>query len=323
MSKILAKKDLAGFIQSLQKKYQVFAPVPKGNDFVLSKIKGELKHLETSSTILPPKELFFSPNESLFEFAKDELYLCRKKAKPITIIGLNGNDLKALALLDAIMTRPKNDPYYWLKRKNSLLIGLGTNRLNLDQGTFDLFFEEHKNEYLVIVGSKLGASIAKHRLIKHSSLEPRNPLNKPDVLFLDQDKLSLAIQASFPDKIWDDLAKICFGCGICTYVCPLCYCFDIEDEIDLDGYSKNCQGCSGRRLRHWDACFLPHFFEVSDHNFKEKLRERIYNWYYHKFVRMPKEFGFVGCVTCERCIKYCPAKINYREVLEEVLAKYS
>jgi len=54
-------------------------------------------------------------------------------------------------------------------------------------------------------------------------------------------------------------------------------------------------------------------------NFRPELTQRIYNWYYHKFVRMPKEYGKFGCVGCSRCIAYCPARINYLEVLEDVV----
>lgn len=147
-----------------------------------------------------------------------------------------------------------------------------------------------------------------------------------DPLFMEPDKLSRVIIDSVNDKIWDNLAKICLGCGICSYVCPLCYCTSINDKIDLDNKQcpSSCSLCKGSRNRLWDSCLLNHFSQVAgENNFRAKLRDRIYNWYHHKFVRFPQEYGSVGCVSCGRCIKYCPAKINYRKVLEEVLVKYS
>jgi Fe-S oxidoreductase len=37
---------------------------------------------------------------------------------------------------------------------------------------------------------------------------------------------------------------------------------------------------------------------------------------------MPREYGFSGCVDCNRCVIYCPAKINYRKVIERVRRDY-
>jgi ferredoxin len=64
---------------------------------------------------------------------------------------------------------------------------------------------------------------------------------------------------------------------------------------------------------------LPDFAKVTFHNFRPETKDRIYNWYYHKFVRMPREYGFPGCIDCGRCITFCPANINYREVLKELI----
>lgn len=320
MSKILAKKDLGKFIKFLKKRYRVFAAVKKGRIFLFSEVE-KLDKIFNNQTMLPPKKIFYPAAQTLFQFAGTEIKNTNKPVKPLAIIGLNSLDINALSLLDRIMIK-SHDQYYCEMRKNSLIIGVGENRVNLT-GDFDLFLEDKLDEYSVTIGSHLGKSVIKNHLFKKNLSKTENALSTPNPLFSDTIKLSSAIKASINDKIWDNLAKICFGCGNCVYVCPLCYCFDIKDNIDLNGSSKDCSECSGSRIRYWDACFLEHFFEVSGHNFKPLMRDRIYNWYYHKFVRMPKEFGFVGCVSCERCIKYCPARINYREVLEKVLKKYS
>lgn len=320
MSKILARRDLEKFIKFLKKKYRVFAPVKKGGDFLFAEIDS-LEKIKNNLTMIPPTKIFYPAVEKLFGFKKNNIREPRKYNQPIALLGLNSFDINALSIFDKIMSRPR-DKYYWQNRKDSLIIGFGEKRINLI-GEYDLFFEERVGSFRVAIGSHLGKDISKNKLFISIADDLEKPVFNPDPLFLDVKKLSSAIVATKNDKIWDDLAKICFGCGICTYVCPLCYCFDIKDEIDLETCDNDCSSCSGRRLRHWDSCFLPHFFEVAEHNFKAKLRDHIYNWYYHKFVRMPLEFDTVGCVSCERCIKYCPAKINYREVLEKILKKYS
>ncbi|MFH0803825.1 MAG: 4Fe-4S dicluster domain-containing protein, partial [Candidatus Tagabacteria bacterium] len=123
--------------------------------------------------------------------------------------------------------------------------------------------------------------------------------------------------------IWEELAGLCLGCGICAYVCPLCYCFSIEDSVGLDGNKYT-------RCRQWDACTLPRFSQISGalpdgrqgFNFHKTIKERYYNWFFHKFVRAYKEYGKAQCVACGRCQKYCPAKIDIEKVLIEIVKKY-
>ena len=112
------------------------------------------------------------------------------------------------------------------------------------------------------------------------------------------------------------LSKKCLGCGICTYVCPICHCFSIDDRVSLN--NSNCTRC-----REWDACTLPSFAEVAGgHNFHKTIKERYYNWYHHKFVRSYREFGKSQCVACGSCERNCPAGINIKDVIEEIVKDY-
>lgn len=141
----------------------------------------------------------------------------------------------------------------------------------------------------------------------------RSPLRQ---LLLDSELVKEAVLWSRNKPIWDELAEKCLGCGICTYVCPLCYCFSTEDKKSFDG--NRCGRC-----RKWDACTLPDFALVAGgKNFRPTLKQRYYNWYYHKFVRGYKEFGRPHCVSCGRCQKYCPAEIDIYQVLSRIVADY-
>jgi ferredoxin len=35
----------------------------------------------------------------------------------------------------------------------------------------------------------------------------------------------------FDAPFWQEVAFSCINCGTCTYVCPTCWCFDIQDEV--------------------------------------------------------------------------------------------
>ncbi|MDD1739311.1 MAG: 4Fe-4S dicluster domain-containing protein [Methanothrix sp.] len=81
---------------------------------------------------------------------------------------------------------------------------------------------------------------------------------------------------------WETLGRECLGCGGCTFVCPVCHCFNILDRGIPDGERLRCR-TPGQRLRHW---------------------------YQDKFEDIPKITGLPGCVGCGRCRLACPASIN-------------
>jgi predicted aldo/keto reductase-like oxidoreductase len=68
---------------------------------------------------------------------------------------------------------------------------------------------------------------------------------------------------------------------------------------------------------------LPRFAKIAGgHNFHPTVKERYYNWFYHKFVRAYREYGKAQCVACGNCKKNCPAGIKIGEVLKEIVGDY-
>ena len=51
----------------------------------------------------------------------------------------------------------------------------------------------------------------------------------------------------FQSPKWASLSESCLGCGTCTFVCPTCQCYDIE-EFNT--------GSEVKRFRCWDSCML-------------------------------------------------------------------
>ena len=123
------------------------------------------------------------------------------------------------------------------------------------------------------------------------------------------DGMSVAkhLHDNLEDPAWHDLAMRCISCGTCTYVCPNCYCFNINDEM-VEG--------KGERFRTWDNCFNPSYtLETSGHNPRELKVKRFRNRFSHKFWYYPEKYDSLLCSGCGRCIMHCPTRIDIREVL--------
>lgn len=110
---------------------------------------------------------------------------------------------------------------------------------------------------------------------------------------------------------WEEIASSCINCGACTFLCPTCYCFDIQDEV--------ARG-EGRRIRYWDSCMFPLFtLHASGHNPRGQKVQRVRNRFMHKLKYFPDRFGPLSCVGCGRCIRECPVNIDIREVMRSLL----
>jgi ferredoxin len=113
----------------------------------------------------------------------------------------------------------------------------------------------------------------------------------------------------FDAPFWDDVAFACINCGICTFLCPTCWCFDIQDEVI---------GKQGDRIRNWDSCMFPLFtLHGSGHNPRAKKVQRVRQRFMHKLkYYVDKYQNGVQCSGCGRCIRNCPVNIDIRQVFE-------
>lgn len=121
----------------------------------------------------------------------------------------------------------------------------------------------------------------------------------------------------YKSKVWDKVAERCVGCGTCNLLCSTCYCFDVQDEIELNAKD-------GKRTRFWDGCMLNTFAEVAgNENFREKLNQRTRHRLYRKFKYITEQSGELHCVGCGRCSKYCPAGISLVDIVNDLIDDYA
>jgi sulfhydrogenase subunit beta (sulfur reductase) len=319
--KIIPQKKVLKLLDLLKERYDVFAPQEQEGEVIFSSLTEPSRIvLNYKTAVLPPKLFFLPPEEELFTVKGGQ---AREAAspKPFVIFGLNLKDLAGICQLDEIMGQEPADSFYHKRRGKALLIAVSDKGVGIPPGG-DLILEKIGNIYRAITPSRKGKEITDLPVFERKEIktrpQPAGKQTKLEALLLDSELLARAVEWSrenYP-QIWERLGKICLGCGICTYVCPLCYCFEMEDQTSLD--QSVCTRC-----RYWSACTLPGFATVAGgHNFRPILKDRYFNWYYHKFVRAYKEFGQAQCVACGRCQKYCPAGIDLEKVLVEIITEF-
>lgn len=318
MAKIIYDTQITDLVQMLSDDHVVYAPVENdmrsfsGQFKFKAYEKGDKIVLRYPLTVLPPTEFLLPPKDILFSYIGEKII--EPTAEKQVIFGLSLEDLEGIDRLGKVFERPSEDKVFLRRLEKSTLIAIDKFSAPTDI-PYDLYLQEiEEGVFMALAGSKKGKKILDKSPFKDHLKNPPKVLPKKDSLLFDPN-LSRAIKKSKNHPIWDELSQICFGCGICTYVCPLCYCYDVSDNIDFGEDS-------GERCRSWDSCMLKSFADTTHHNFRPELKNRIYNWYFHKFVRMPKEYGFSGCIDCNRCVIYCPAKINYRKTLKTILDDY-
>jgi sulfhydrogenase subunit beta (sulfur reductase) len=120
------------------------------------------------------------------------------------------------------------------------------------------------------------------------------------------DLTGLHEKLEFEDSVWETLAPQCIDCGICTFLCPTCHCFDIQDEGSA---------VEGERVRLWDACTFYNYTKAHAGQPRPTHYRRYRQRIMHKFRYYPENFGRTLCVGCGRCIEYCPVSIDLRQIL--------
>ena len=329
--KTIEKSAVVDFLSDLLETGQVFAPVEREGivNFELLR-SGEEARLGLGNSLRPPKELFFPCSETLFAFEHGEVTAKSSNDEPRVIFGIRPCDAAGLRILDEVLLADDSqDPSYAGRRERSVLVGLGCDQpagscfcTSLGGGPFaaeglDLLFTDLGEKYLVEAVSQRGEDLVAGRgcfedashedieLKREIATRAEQSVSGPNVQGVKQ-----KLDGMFDDPFWDYLHLKCLGCGICTYLCPTCHCFDIVDE----GTSDN-----GQRVRVWDSCQFSQFtLHTSGHNprlsGKQRMRQRVM----HKFKYFVDNFGEVACVGCGRCVRECPVNLDIRAVVDAI-----
>ena len=119
----------------------------------------------------------------------------------------------------------------------------------------------------------------------------------------------------FNDEAWQSMSESCLGCGTCTFICPTCQCYDIQ-EFNT--------GKEVKRFRCWDSCMYSDFTKMSAGQPRPTQKERFRQRFMHKLVYYPRNNeGIYSCVGCGRCLQKCPVNANIVKVIKTLREELS
>ncbi len=326
-----AKDKLAEVLSSLGD-YQVFAPALAGDVVRFLEVEDPAAvTLEYPNSTVPPKELMFPETESLFKYRLGDTELDPSVpdagAKRL-VFGIRPCDAMAYTIVDNLFSWDFTDPYFLNRRENTTLVGFAcgdpcancfcpsmggapASEKGLDALMFDLgdtFYVKTLTDKGEAFAKAAGLEAGGDSEVKAAEKQAEEALGKVR-RSIDTAGIPEHLPSLYDHPFWEQFSDRCLSCGICTFLCPTCHCFDIQDEAEA---------FNARRARMWDTCmFAEYTVHTSGHNPRPTRKERTRNRISHKYSYFPEKFDVIACVGCGRCINNCPVNIDLLDVLEK------
>lgn len=337
----ITKDNFKLMVEGLMEDNEVFGPRWRDRDAQGNKIYRFLKlnnfdelQMDYTRTYTSPKNFFIPYKEDLATYQlddKDWEQNIKYRINPRVIIGMRACDINALRKLDEVMLKSAYpNPYYFARRRNTIIIGLDHEPLEdcfcrsmdadvANQG-FDLFLTDIGEKYFVAINSDPGYMLVNQyggqEVTDEEQLQFKRVKKKIESKFKTQVDVSIVpglMDLEFESEVWKKWGDKCLSCGSCAMVCPTCYCYGVEEDVDLTFR------CATKR-RFLYSCNLLDFAAVAgDHNFRPEPEIRLKYRYYHQFRGFMEAFNQSLCVGCNRCGVACLAGIHPIAVIDDLI----
>lgn len=337
--KRIAKTDFDAFVSKLiDSGKDVYGVQAKADKFAFGKLENAKDlRLDYDVTLSPPKKYLLPPKETLITYEVDGEYKSEINDEERILLGVHPYDLVAINQMDKLFSQDEYDNHYMTRREKSTIIACDVvtpsknvfassmKTATVDKG-FDVLLTDIGDAYVAQAGSEKGAALIKDAekasdedKAKRDEVQKKNKkdLNKHH-LNCQPSELPMLLKRAYDHPVWEEKARTCYSCGSCNLVCPTCYCFDVQDDVDWE-----LKG--GERFRAWDGCLLENFATVSgNHNFRKDREARFRHRIYRKGAYVPEKIGGeIACVGCGRCVSACIPDIAnpvtvYNKLLEDL-----
>lgn len=330
----ITEESLKVFLRELSLKHVLIAPFERDGYFEFDVLKNpDVINLNYTNTRLSPKRFFLPQRQLVFKhYPRKGFTEESKEYSSFVLFGIRPCDASALSVLDNILLKPPyKDASYENRRKNAIVISLSCTKpmaecfCNVfETGPIrgmgeDLTFTPTRRGFIVEAKTPRGVSVIEEfgKLFRKADEEMLEEYSRLISKVLDEmnrrlkvDKTRLIrIEKEAGEEFFQLNAQRCIECSLCSFACPLCYCFETEDCLEKDSYV---------RFRGWDTCISPLFTRMaSGLDPRVTKADRLCHRFCHKLSRIPLAFNAYGCVGCGRCVSLCPAGIDIREVLKK------
>ena len=332
MTKILLSDKLDNCVQRWKSAgITVIGPVQRANISTYAAVEHasefDLGIVLTDRSI---KELFFPQTEPMLRYTikKDAIDTDEfmPPAGPRIIFGGRPCDASGMAIDDPLFGWDYKDEYWFKRRNESVIVSIACAKadefcmctsLNLSPDSSkgsDVLLRPLENgkgwqvEELTERGRESFTTIADYLQESSDKVAPLAEVEKK--FDLETCVAWLQKPENFESRFWKEISMRCIGCASCTYLCPTCHCFDIQDEGDT---------YSGFRRKNWDSCSFALFtMHTSGHNPRSTQSARWRQRIMHKFNYFPGKFSANSCSGCGRCTRQCPVDMGITETLQEI-----
>ncbi|MGI5880350.1 MAG: 4Fe-4S dicluster domain-containing protein [Syntrophomonadaceae bacterium] len=328
--KYFKKGQIEKIVDRLAEKADVFVPMLRGQQSGFFSWKSYDENyddliFDLLNVYSPPKNIVLPQTEKMYNFDQQGQEVIVKPeeipVEPKVIFGIRSCDVKAIEYLDEVfLTRTFVDEFYKARRDQVTIVANacynpGTNCFCKSMGVdplepemADVILREVENGYVWEPKTEKGDILTKQieDLLEEKEVELYE-LNR-FVRKVNYDGVAEKLKDLFDHPMWERYSDPCQTCGICTYMCPTCYCFDVQ--------VKNW-GEEGYRFRCWDSCMYREYTQMAGgHNPREATTERFRNRFLHKLQFFNERYGTPLCTGCGRCIVACPAGVDIIRMIE-------
>lgn len=334
MLRKIAVEKVETLASALMEKGELFAPVADsaGVDFQKIDSPGDVT-LDFANTLRSPKSVFFPQADDMVRYRLTSGGI-ETKAVPLSfesriILGVRPCDVRSFEVMDRLFAGGGIvDPYWAERRKDTTIIGYAFDAVDpadfyttfgigaADQAGSDIFMVKGEGVFLLKGITERGEDLlGSITVLEDASAQDEAYFEKKiaegaglKTRTLATEGIAKKLEKVFESPYWIEAAAPCLNCGACTFVCPTCHCFDIQDET-LFG--------EGARRRIWDSCMFTDFtLHTSGHNPRTKKSQRLRQRINHKFSYYMTNFDIFSCVGCGRCTRSCPVNIDIVAIVE-------
>ncbi|MBP7706603.1 MAG: 4Fe-4S dicluster domain-containing protein [Candidatus Aminicenantes bacterium] len=340
---ILPRDQVPALLAALAADHELYGPVVRadGGDPLFERVDDPAAvRLDAPISYNPPKFAVFPQAERFLSYRYDRetrrASVDREDlVRPKALVGIRACDLTGLLCLDRFFLGQEYvDEVYRDHRKKMFILANTCVRpfpqcfcVCTDSGPaaregYDAALTAVGDRYLYEAGGEKGEALARRLGLKEAGPDAaavKQAAVDASIALFDAEAtenkawisrvMNRITMGFIANDVWEYIGDQCFECGACSFVCPTCSCFNVEDLA--------AGGDRTDRTRSWDSCSFEGYTRMAgDHNPRKPVEDRRNKRFFCKLsYSQSKKYLRPGCVGCGRCNRVCPGDIGIANVV--------